>query len=285
MSRPIALLTGATDGIGRAAAVALARRGHDVLIVGRDEARAEAARAEVQAVAGAGVRVEALLADLESLDEVRRLASEVRERTDRVDVLANNAGAIFTTRRLTVDGLEQTMALNHFAPLVLTLELLPLLQAGGGPARIVNTASTLHARGRVDADDLDLERGRWLPPLAYGTAKLALMLSTRELARRLTGTGVVAHTFHPGVVRTGFGKKDARYLRTVWKTLGPALRTPERGARTLVFLATADEALTTSGGYWVDERPATPAPRALDDGLAARLWDASVDRVGVPAAA
>ncbi len=277
------LITGATDGIGRAAAVALAREGHALMLVGRSAERAEATREAVAAVAPDPARVQVLLADLGRMDEVRRLAAEVRDRTEHLDVLANNAGALFTSRRVTEDGLEATMALNHFAPFLLTAELLPLLRAapGGAGARVITTASNAHANARMDLDDLQMER-RWTPPGAYGTSKLANVLFTRALARRLEGSHVVAQCFHPGVVRTGFGKKDAWYVAAVWRGIGPFLRTPERGGRTLVHLATATEALEGPGRYWYDERPATPSARAQDDELADGLWARSAQLVGAP---
>jgi NAD(P)-dependent dehydrogenase (short-subunit alcohol dehydrogenase family) len=276
---PTTLVTGATDGIGRAAAIALARAGHEILLVGRSAERAEAARRAVAAAAPDPARVHVLLADLSRMDEVRRLAAEVRARAGHLDVLANNAGALFTTRRVTPDGFEATMALNHLAPFLLTAELMPLLRAAPEGARVIATASNAHANAAIDLDDLQLER-RWSPPGAYGTSKLANVLFTRALARRLEGTRVVAQCFHPGVVRTGFGKKDAWYVALVWRGIGPLLRSSERGARTLVHLATADEALAGPGRYWVDERPATASARARDDALADGLWERSAHLVG-----
>jgi NAD(P)-dependent dehydrogenase (short-subunit alcohol dehydrogenase family) len=271
------LLTGATRGIGRAAAVELARRGASLGLVGRDAERVREVAAEARA-AGSGASVEEYVAELSSMDEVRRLASEVLERHERVDVLANNAGAMFSSRHVTVDGYEQTFALNHLAPFLLT-HLLRERLAGG---RVVTTASDAHQQGRLDLDDLQSEKS-FSAMRTYGTSKLCNILFTRELARR--APELHATCFHPGVVRTGFGKNDGG----IWKVLttlgGPFFRSPERGARSLVWLALSDEAAELTGVYVEDERLAEPSAQARDDALAAGLWERSAELVGVAAAA
>ena len=271
------LLTGATRGIGRAAAVELARRGASLGLVGRDAERVREVAAEARA-AGSGASVEEYVAELSSMDEVRRLASEVLERHERVDVLANNAGAMFSSRHVTVDGYEQTFALNHLAPFLLT-HLLRERLAGG---RVVTTASDAHQQGRLDLDDLQSEKS-FSAMRTYGTSKLCNILFTRELARR--APELHATCFHPGVVRTGFGKNDGG----IWKVLttlgGPFFRSPERGARSLVWLALSDEAAELTGVYVEDERLAEPSAQAQDDALAAGLWERSAELVGVAAAA
>jgi NAD(P)-dependent dehydrogenase (short-subunit alcohol dehydrogenase family) len=271
---PFVLLTGATRGIGRAAALELARRGAEVALVGRDRARVEDTAREARA-AGGGAAVHEHVADLERMDEVRRLAAEVLERHERIDVLANNAGAMFTARHVTADGYERTFALNHLAPFLLTELLLERLCASA-PARIVTTASDAHTGGALDFDDLQSERS-FKPMGAYGTTKLCNILFTRELARRLEGTGVTATCFHPGLVRTGFGKTavNGALWRVALTVAAPFMRSPERGARSLVWLALSPEAAGLTGVYVQDEKVVTPSPAARDDTLAAGLWQRS----------
>jgi NAD(P)-dependent dehydrogenase (short-subunit alcohol dehydrogenase family) len=263
---PLVVLTGATRGIGAAAAVQLARGGADLALVGREPARvAETA----QAARDAGAQVSEHVADLTRMDEVRRLAAEIGERYERIDVLANNAGAMFTARHVTPDGFEQTFALNHLAPFLLTKLLLHRLEGG----RVVTTASDAHTAGALDFADLQSERS-FRPMGTYGTTKLCNILFTRELARREAGR-LTANCFHPGVVRTGFGKNDGVLYRLGLTLAGPFLRSPDRGARSLVWLARSEEAGRLTGAYVVDEKPATPSPAAQDDALAAELWRVS----------
>ena len=269
------LLTGATRGIGRAAAIALAAQGAEVALVGREGDRVKAVAIEATA-AGGGAPVHEYVADLSLMSDVRRLAGQVRERHGRLDVLANNAGALFASRKLTAEGFEQTFALNHLAPFLLTNLLLDRLDA----ARVVTTASDAHKGGHVDVDDLQSE-GSYAAMKVYGTSKLCNVLFTRELARR--APQLHANCFHPGVVRTGFGKND----NGIWKvltTLGaPFFRSPERGARSLVWLATSDAAAGLTGAYVEDEKVVAPSAEAQDDALARRLWERSAELVGLPA--
>ncbi|HEY6761759.1 MAG TPA: SDR family NAD(P)-dependent oxidoreductase, partial [Baekduia sp.] len=230
MSAPVVLITGATRGIGAAAAVELARRGAEVALVGREPERVRAAADAARAVAG-GAPVHEHVADLARVDEVRRLAAEVLDAHPRIDVLANNAGAMFTSRHVTPDGFEQTFALNHLAPFLLT-ELLRERLAGG---RVVTTASDAHTAAELDLDDLQFERRPFKPMRVYGTTKLMNILFTRELARR--APELTATCFHPGVVRTGFGKNDGLLYRAGLTVAGPFFRSPEKGARSLVWLA------------------------------------------------
>jgi NAD(P)-dependent dehydrogenase (short-subunit alcohol dehydrogenase family) len=271
----LVLLTGATRGIGAAAAVQLARAGADLALVGRDPERV---RATAEAARAAGGEVTEHVADLERMDEVRRLAAEVRERHARIDVLANNAGAMFTERRTTADGFERTFALNHLAPFLLTRLLLDRL--GGG--RVVTTASDAHTAGALDFDDLQAERS-FKPMGTYGTTKLCNILFTRELARR--EPGLVANCFHPGVVRTGFGKNDGLLYKAALTLAGPFLRKPDRGARSLVWLATSEAGGRLNGEYVVDEQPQVPSPAAQDEHLAAELWRRSEALVAATAQA
>jgi NAD(P)-dependent dehydrogenase (short-subunit alcohol dehydrogenase family) len=279
------LITGATNGIGLAAAEALAARGVRLAIVARSESRARDAVARIEAAGGSGVSVDVLLADLSSQASVRRLAADVLDRYARLDVLVNNAGAMFTTRQLTEDGIEATWAVNHLAPFLLTTLLLDRLRESA-PARIVTTASDAHKGAHIPFDDLDARRSYRARGFGrYGESKLANILFTAELARRLTGTGVTATCFHPGLVASGFNRNNGRLFGAVMTLLRPFSRSPERGAETLVWLVESPDVRGESGGYYVDRRPATPSAAARDMEAAARLWQVSEDqtRVGAPA--
>lgn len=267
------LLTGATRGIGRAAAIELARRGAELALVGRDPERVEDVVAQAKA-AGGGAPVHGHTADLMLMSEVRRLAGEVRESHKQIDVLANNAGAMFSSRKETAEGFEQTFALNHLAPFLLT-NLLRDRLAGG---RVVTTASDAHKSGRLDLDDLQHEQS-FAAFNVYGTSKLCNILFTRELARRAPELN--ANCFHPGVVRTGFGKNDGLGWRVVTTLAGPFFRSPERGAGSLVWLALSDEAASLDGEYVVDEKVATPTRQAQNAELAQELWERSAKLVGL----
>jgi NAD(P)-dependent dehydrogenase (short-subunit alcohol dehydrogenase family) len=269
MTGRVVLVTGASSGIGLAASKALARSGARVLLAARDRARGETAREEVAGGSGAS-QVELLLADLSSQREVRRLAAEVGSRTDRLDVLVNNAGLTVAGLQLTEDGIETTFAVNHLAPFLLTEALRPLLLRST-PARVVTVASDAHRGSRLDLDRL--ERGDWsIGWSAYCESKLANILFTRELARRLEGTGVVANCLHPGVVRTGFGRNGPRLLRAGIGLVRPFLLSPEKGAETVVYLASEPAAGAVTGAYFVRCRETRPSPEARDDVAAARLW-------------
>jgi NAD(P)-dependent dehydrogenase (short-subunit alcohol dehydrogenase family) len=210
------------------------------------------------------------------MSDVRVLAEELRERHERIDVLANNAGALFATRHITSEGFERTFALNHLAPFLLTNLLLDRLTGG----RVVTTASDAHTGGRLDLDDLQSEQS-YSAMRVYGTSKLCNILFTRELARRVPE--VHANCLHPGVVRTGFGKNE----NGIWKLLttigGPFFRSPERGARSLVWLATSEQGGTLTGEYIEDEKVTQPNLAAQDPELAAGLWERSAALVGLPA--
>ena len=269
------LLTGATRGIGRAAAIELARQGADLALVGRDGERVSTLAAECRA-AGSGARIHEHVADLALMSEVRALAAEARDRYPQIDVLANNAGAVFASRRLTPEGFEQTFALNHLSPFLLT-NLLRDLLAGG---RVVTTSSDAHRSGLLDLSDLRSEQS-YSPLRVYGTSKLCNILFTRELARR--APELHANCFHPGVVRTGFGKNENSLIKLGTTLAAPFLRSPKRGARSLVWLATSDGAATLTGDYIVDEKVVQPSAQARDLTLAELLWSASAELVGLPA--
>jgi len=270
----LVLLTGATRGIGRAAAIELAREGAEVALVGRESERVEAVAEQARA-AGGNAPVHEHVADLSLMAGVRTLADEVRERYEHIDVLANNAGALFASRKLTSEGFEQTFALNHLAPFLLTNLLRDRLDGG----RVVTTASDAHKAGVLDLDDLQSEKS-YAAMRVYGISKLCNILFTRELAKR--APELHANCFHPGVVRTGFGKND----NGIWKvltTLGaPFFRSPRSGARSLVWLSLSDEAGTLTGEYVQDEKVIAPSAQAQDETLAEGLWERSAQLVGLP---
>jgi NAD(P)-dependent dehydrogenase (short-subunit alcohol dehydrogenase family) len=272
----VCVVTGATSGIGMAAATALARLGATVVMVGRDRSRTEAAAAQVAAVSASPPRAE--IADLASLDQVRGLAGRLAG-LDRIDVLINNAGVVLGERRVTPDGLEHVFAVNHLAPFLLTNLLLPKLTASA-PARVVTVASGAHSAARLDLGDPNLEHG-WESWRSYANSKLANILFTRELARRLDGTGVTASCAHPGVVRTGFGRESRPLLRLGMTIARPFMLSPERGADTIVYLASSPEVAGQTGGYYVKRQRCEPSAAARDDTAARELWELSGKMTGL----
>ena len=284
-SRPMAgktvLVTGGTAGIGKATALGLATMGTHVAITGRDPARAEAAAGEIHAASGG--QVDAFVADLSSQSEVRRLADEVLHRLSRIDVLVNNAGGYWNTRHVTVDGLEHTFALNHLAPFLLTHLLLDRL-THSAPARVVTVSSHAHADGRIDFDDLQGERS-YAGARAYNQSKLANVLFTYELARKLQATPVTANALHPGVVNTSFGTEDpAGVQRLLVPFMRPFMKTPAEGAATPIHLASAPDLEQVTGRYFANSKPKKSSQRSYDKATAARLWQVSADLVGLTAA-
>jgi retinol dehydrogenase-12 len=276
MKGKVCVVTGATSGIGKATAAALARLGATVVLVGRDRARTEAAAAEVGSAGGPPPRAE--VADLSSLEQVRGLAERLAG-LERIDVLVNNAGLVLGERRVTTDGLEHVLALNHLAPFLLTSLLLPKL-AESAPARVVTVTSDAHSAARLDLSDLNLERG-WDSWRSYANSKLANILFTRELARRLDGTGVTANCAHPGVVRTGFGRQARPVLKLGITIARPFLLSPERGADTIVYLASSPDVAGQSGGYYVKRQRREPSAAARDEATARKLWEISQEMTGL----
>jgi NAD(P)-dependent dehydrogenase (short-subunit alcohol dehydrogenase family) len=270
--------TGATSGIGEVAALELAGMGARVVIVARDEDRAKATMRKLESKApGLGHRVH--LADLSSMAEARRVGTAIAASEPRIDVLINNAGAMFAERRVTPEGLELTFALNHMAYFVLTQALREKLIASA-PARIVSTASTAHQGASLDFNDLQSAKG-YGGLKVYGRSKLANILFTRELARRLAGTGVTANCLHPGVVATRFGDASGGWAGRVIPLLRPFFLSPEKGADTIVYLASSPEVEKTTGDYFVKRKIAEPSAAARDDAAAKRLWEASEKLAGI----
>jgi NAD(P)-dependent dehydrogenase (short-subunit alcohol dehydrogenase family) len=268
------IITGATRGIGLAAAVELARRGALLTLVARSEARAADAVRQIHAAAS-GASVDVLVADLASQASIRQLAVDAQARYPRIQVLINNAGAIYARRQLSPDGIELTWAVNHIAPFLLTSLLVDRLKASA-PARIITTSSDAHEGARIPFDDLNAERswgGFGFP--RYGQTKLANILFTVELARRLDGTGVTANSSHPGFVATGFNRNNGILMRIGMAISRPFARSASKGAETLVWLADSEAAGETSGGYFFDERLVTPSAAAQDREAARRLWEVS----------
>ncbi|MGH0035130.1 MAG: SDR family oxidoreductase [Myxococcota bacterium] len=269
----VCVVTGTTSGIGEVTARELARRGGRLVLVARSAARAEAVASRIRDELS-GVEVDAVIADLARLGDVRRAAAAIGQRHGRVDVLVNNAGLVNLRREVTEDGHEMVFAVNHLAPFLLTRLLEAPLHAAPA-ARVVNVASEAHRFGGIDLDDPGYAHRRWRPMQAYGQSKLANILFTRELARRWAQGPVTANCLHPGAVATGLGTNNGWFGRLAMGLLGPLFKTPEQGAETTIHLATSPDRATTSGEYFADCRPKRPSSSALDDDLALRLWRAS----------
>lgn len=272
------LITGATSGLGLAASEALARKGAAIILGARDPQRGENARRRVAAAAGEP-EVHLVLADLSSQEAVRALTGEVLARFERLDVLINNAGIDVGRREVTADGLELTFAVNYLAPFALTNRLLPLLKASS-PARVLNVASSGYRGGRIDLDDLQSER-RFSGQRAYNNSKLALVLFTYELARRLAGSGVTANAVDPGFVRgTGIGTTLPFGYRLIGTLMWPFMATVEKGADTPVWAASDSSLRETTGRYFKRRREISTGSQTHDRDLAKRLWEASQQLVG-----
>ena len=280
MAGKIVLVTGSTGGIGQATALGLARMGAHVAITGRDQARTENAAREIRAIGGG--QVDTFVADLSCQSQVRRLADEVLQQLPRIDVLVNNVGGYWNTRHVTADGLERTFALNHLAPFLLTNLLLNRLKESA-QARVVTVASNAHTTGRIDFDDLQGEQSH-SGARAYSQSKLANVLFTYELARRMRATLVTANALHPGVVRTSFGAEDpAGIQRFFVPFMRPFLKAPTQGAATSIHLASAPDLGQVTGRYFANSKPKRSSKLSYDEAAAARLWQASAALVGLTA--
>ncbi|HWI00727.1 MAG TPA: SDR family oxidoreductase [Propionibacteriaceae bacterium] len=273
------LVTGASGGIGKATAMGLATMGAHVAITGRSSARTQQAAHEIRAASGR--QVEVFVADLSSRVELRKLADQVLQRLCRIDVLVNNVGGYWNTRQLTADGVERTFALNHLAPFLLTNLLIDRLTHSGA-ARVVTVASNAQALGRIDFEDLQGERS-YSGARAYNQSKLANVLFSYELARRLAGSRVTANALHPGVVSTTFGAEDPGLIqRLLVPFMRPFMKTPAQGAATSIHLASAPDLERVTGRYFSNRKPKRSSAASYDQAAASRLWQASAELVGLP---
>lgn len=277
MQGKVVVITGATSGIGQVAAERLAAMGARMVLVARNKLRGEVALARLRKCSPAAHSIH--YADLSQLGEMKRVAAEIAAVEPRIDVLINNAGALFNSREVTADGLETTLATNHLAYFVLTHGLEARLRAAA-PARVVNTASHAHYGARIDFDDLQSAR-RYRGFAAYSRSKLYNILYTRELARRLKGTGVTANALHPGFVASRFGDRSGGIASFALRIAKLFAISPEKGAQTIVYLAAAPEVAGISGEYFYQSRPATPSATARDDTAARRLWAETARLAGI----
>lgn len=272
----VCLVTGANSGLGLATSAGLARLGATVIMLCRNIDRGEAARDGVERETG-NPNVSLVIADLASLDQVRRAATEIARTHQALHVLVNNAGINAKRRRLTIDGFESTLAVNHLAPFLLTSLLAPLLRASA-PARVIAVASQVERLGAMHFDDLQLEH-RYGAVRAYAQSKLANILFTYELAERLTGTSVTANCLHPGYVNTALMRETPAWMRAFWQ---PFLPNAERGARTAIYLASEPGVGGVTGGYFARCRPARSSARSHDAAARRLLWDVSAELTGAP---
>ena len=277
MKGKVVVITGATSGIGEVAAQRLAAMGAHIVLVARDTVRGQKTLAGLRS-SGADAAHSAYYADLSRISEMKRVATEIAAAEPRIDVLINNAGALFGTRKATADGLEQTFATNHMAYFVLTLGLRDRL-AAASPARVVSTASDAHKGYALDFDDLQAVKS-YSAISAYGRSKLCNILFTRELARRWSATGVTANCLHPGFVATRFGDASGGVLSRVVRLAKTFAISPEKGAETIVYLASSPE-VSRNGEYFYKCRPATPTAAGRDDEAARRLWAESEKIAGI----
>jgi len=277
MEGRICLITGATSGIGLVTARELAKQGATVIVHGRSKEKCEQVVKDVKTISG-NSNVEFMLADLSKLSDVRNLAEEFKNRYNRLHVLINNAGAVYMRREETADGFEMTFGVNHISHFLLTNLLLDILKASA-PSRIINVSSRAHERGKIDFNDLQA-RKRYFAMTAYGQSKLANVLFTYELARRLEGTNVSVNALHPGFVASGFGMNNnlMKLLRPIVKLIAIS---PEEGAKTTIYLATSPEAEGVSGKYFVERKAVKSSPASYDKEAAERLWKISEELTGI----
>jgi len=275
MKDKVVIVTGANSGIGMATASGLAKMGSTVVMVCRNKEKGEAALSEIKTVSS-NEKVELMIADLSSRKAIRNLSEEFRNKHQSLHVLINNAGVYFTKRHMTEDGLEMTFAVNYLARFLLTNLLLDILKKSA-PSRIINVTGTYHKKGRIDFEDLQKEKN-YNGMDANNQAKLADILFTHELARRLKGTGVTVNCLHPGAVATRLVEKDKDYpafLRFMYKLFKPLLRSPEKGAETTLYLASSPRVQDITGKYFVNKKITRSSPESYDPELAIQLWEVS----------
>ncbi len=272
------IVTGANSGIGKGTCLGLARRGARVIMVCRDAERGQAALDEIRRETGS-LSLSLAICDLSSQASIRHLADKLRCEETSIDVLAHSAGALFFDREESVDGIEMNLAVNYLGAFLLTNLLRDTLVASA-PARVVSVSGEYHRKVSIDFDDLQGLR-RFRPIKAASQATLAKLLFTLELSRRLQGTGVVANALHPGAVRTNLTRGLPWYLRSLVAVAQPFMKSPERGAQTVVYLASSPEVATTTGQYFIDCRPAVSSDESRSEEVAGRLWKASEKLVGL----
>ncbi|MEN4013154.1 MAG: SDR family oxidoreductase [Chloroflexota bacterium] len=272
------LITGGSDGIGKVSAEEIAKMGAHVIIVGRNPQKSQQVAAEIRQSSG-NEKVDYLVGDLSLQAEVRRVAAEYRQRYDQLHVLLNNAGAFFTKRQVTREGLEMTYALNHIAYFLLTHLLLDLLEKSA-PARIVNVSSGAHFGGKINFADLNMQKGYngWR---AYANSKLMNVLFTYELARKLEGSRVTANVLHPGFVATQFGKNNGGLVRPAMAVIHLGAISPRKGAETNVYLAASREVEGVSGKYFYEKKALPSSAASYDEAAARRLWEISLEACGL----
>ncbi|HEY0604776.1 MAG TPA: SDR family oxidoreductase [Herpetosiphonaceae bacterium] len=282
MQDKLIMVTGATDGIGKETALGLARMGAHVIVVGRTPVKIAATVEQIKAESGNG-QIDSMQADFSSLAQIRQLAKTFYQRYDHLDVLVNNAGGVFGSRSETADGFEWTFGVNHLAPFLLTNLLLPALQVAArrsGSARVVTVSSAAHMMSKLNFDDLQNQR-RYSGFRAYAQSKLANLLFTYELARRLKGTGITANALHPGGVASNFGRGQPGLFS---KLVGFAMSfgiTPEQGAQTSIYMASSPEVAGVTGTYFNKQKPARSSPASHDAAAAAQLWQISEQLTGL----
>jgi NAD(P)-dependent dehydrogenase (short-subunit alcohol dehydrogenase family) len=280
MHGKVCIVTGAASGIGAMTAQALARHSAAVILVDRDSEKGATTVNQIKQQTG-NPAVEFMWADLSAQKEIRQLVQQFRNRYQRLDVLVNNAGAFFRRRQETVDGIEMTFALNYLAYFLLTNLLLDTIRASA-PARIINVSSRSHARAQIDFDDLQ-SRSSYRGLRAYAQSKLAIVLFTYELARRLERTGVTVNTLHPGTVATNFATNNPGVVSLSMRLFRSAFLSPEQGAQTSIFLATSSEVEGVTGKYFVKQKVIPSSPASYDTATAGRLWQVSAKMTGLPA--
>jgi retinol dehydrogenase 14 len=282
MKNKIALITGANSGIGLETTRGIAQLGYTTVMLCRSKEKGEIARQDIVASTG-NQNVVLMTCDLASLQDIRRFAAAFKERYKRLDLLVNNAGVVFATFEKTMDGFERQWATNHLATFLLTELLLDVVKASA-PARIVVVSSAVHTSGKINFEDLNLEKG-FSPMKAYPQSKLANILFSNELARRLAGTGVTVNSLHPGVVRSNFGSNaGSKLMGFIIALMKPFMISPKKGAATSLFVATSPKVEGVTGKYFDKSKEKTPAPLALDQTLAQKLWEVSEKQVGLVSA-
>jgi len=277
--RKTCMITGATSGIGRVSAIELGKMGAHLLLVCRNRERGEELVREIQSAGNS--EVELMLADLESQAQIRKLAADFLATKKPLHVLMNNAGVFNMKRQVTTDGLEEVFAVNHLAYFMLTLLLLDRIKESA-PARIINIASDLHQRATLKFDDLGGEHS-YGGMRSYGQSKLANVVFTYELARRLAGSGVTVNCVHPGAVATNLARNNGALATAAWKLIGVFMKSPQDGARTQVYLASSPEVEGVTGKYFIDSKQARSSAESHDAGVAHRLWEVSAQMTGLPA--